>query len=95
MYFNQVEFGRRVAELRKINSLTQEELAEKLGVEKLHISRMERGVVACSIDLLLEISTVLNVSTDHLLAGKNSGREITRMQLGSVISQLSIIAQSL
>lgn len=95
MYFNQVEFGRRVAELRKINGMTQEELAEKLGVEKLHISRMERGVVACSIDLLLEMSATLAVSTDYLLTGKNPGREITRMQLVSVISQLSIIAQSL
>ena len=56
MYFNQVEFGRRLQELRKMNRITQEELAVKVGVDKLHISRMERGVAACSIDLLLELS---------------------------------------
>ena len=95
MYFNQVEFGRRVAELRKINSLTQEELAEKLGVEKLHISRMERGVVACSIDLLLEMSTALIVSTDYLLTGQYPDNNIIKMQLQSAISQLSHIAQNL
>ena len=95
MYFNQVEFGRRVAELRKINGMTQEELAEKLGVEKLHISRMERGVVACSIDLLLEMSTALKVSTDYLLTGQYPDNKIIKIQLESVISQLSRIVQSL
>ena len=93
MYFNQVEFGRRVAELRKINGLTQEDLAEKLGVEKLHISRMERGVAACSIDLLLEMSTALKVSTDYLLTGQYSDSKIIKIQLQSVISQLSYIVQ--
>ena len=95
MYFNQAEFRKRVAELRKINCMTQEGLAEKVGVNKLHISRMEMGVSACSIDLLLDISATLKVSTDYLLTGKNMEWEITRMQLLSVISQLSYIAQSL
>ena len=95
MYFNQVEFGRRLQELRKMNRITQEELAVKVGVDKLHISRMERGVAACSIDLLLELSYALRVSTDYLLTGRNPEKEITRTQLISVISQLSLIAQSL
>ena len=95
MYFRPAEFGKRVQELRKINGLTQEELAAKIGVDKLHISRMERGVAACSIDLLLDLASTLRVSTDYLLMGKNPEKEITRTQLISVISQLSFIAQSL
>ena len=95
MYFNQVEFGRRVAELRKMNCMTQEDLAEKLGVDKLHISRMERGVVACSIDLLLEMSAALKVSTDYLLTGQYPDNNIIKIQLQSAISLLSHIAQSL
>ena len=95
MYFNQVEFGKRVQELRKRNGITQEALAETIGVDKLHISRMERGVAACSIDILLELSSALCVSTDFLLTGKNPEREITRTQLLSVISQLSLIVQSI
>ena len=95
MYFNQAEFGRRAAELRSIKRMTQEDLAEKLGVSKKHISEIERGIAACSIDLLLDISTALNVSTDYLLTGKNSDKEIVRAQLIEVISQLSDIAQLL
>lgn len=95
MYFRPVEFGKRLQELRKLNGLTQEELAVRVGVEKLHISRMERGVAACSIDLLLDLSSALSVSTDYLLTGKNPDKEIIRTQVFSVISQLSIIAQSI
>ena len=95
MYFRPVEFGKRLQELRKLNGLTQEELAVRVGVEKLHISRMERGVAACSIDLLLDLSSALSVSTDYLLTGKNPDKEIIRTHLLSIISQLSIIAQSM
>ena len=95
MYFNQAEFGLRVAELRRIKRMTQEDLAEILGVSKKHISEIERGIAACSIDLLLDISSALNVSTDYLLTGKNSDKEIVRAQLIEVISQLSDIAQLL
>ena len=91
MYFTQAEFGKRVTEHRKINGMTQEDLAEKVGVNKLHISRMERGVSACSIDLLLEISAALKVSNDYLLTGKNMEREITRTQLVSVFHSYRIL----
>ena len=92
---NQYVTGTVIKELREKNRMTQLRLAEKIGVDKLHISRMERGVAACSIDILLELSSALCVSTDFLLTGKNPEREITRTQLLSVISQLSLIAQSI
>ena len=95
MYFNQVEFGQRLQECRKLQKLTQEELAALIGVEKQHISRIERGVAACSIDLLPALSVTLQVSTDYLLMGKSIDKELTRTQLLSVISQLTLIAQGL
>lgn len=95
MYFNQVEFGKRLQECRKLKELTQEELAELVGVEKQHISRIERGVTACSIDLLPVLSVTLQVSTDYLLMGKSIDKELTRTQLLSVISQLTMITQGL
>ena len=95
MYFNQVEFGKRLQECRKLQKMTQEELAELVGVEKQHISRIERGVAACSIDLLPVLSVTLQVSTGYLLMGKSIDRELTRTQLLSVISQLTLMAQGL
>ncbi len=75
--------------------MTQEDMAEKLGVSKKHISEIERGIAACSIDLLMDISSVLNVSTDYLLMGKNSDKEIIRAKLDEVIYKLSDITQLL
>ena len=95
MYFNQVEFGQRVQESRKFAGMTQEELADRLGIDKNHVSRIERGAKACSIDILVELSGILRVSTDYLLTGKSIDREMTRTQVLSVISQLSLIAQNL
>ena len=78
MYFNLVEFGKRLQECRKLKELTREELAEMVGVEKQHIIRIERGVTACSIDFLPMLSATLQVSTDYLLMGKSIDKEMTR-----------------
>ena len=88
MYFDLTEFGKRLHDIRVLRGLTQEALAEKVSVEKQHISRMERGVNACSIDLLVELSCVLGVSTDYLLTGKDSQREKIKNILMDIIGKL-------
>lgn len=96
MYFNQVEFGKRLQEVRKSRGITQEMLADLLGLaSKQHISRMERGVEACSLDVLVELPGLLHVSTDYLLMGTNPDKEITKAQLVAAISQLTDIADKL
>ena len=62
MYFNPKDFGVRMKEARKTKGLTQEKLSELLGVDRLHVNRMENGSKACSIDLLMDISSLLEVS---------------------------------
>ena len=46
--FSMKEFGQRVSNLRKVRNLTQDELAYRVNVNKGHISRIERGTVACN-----------------------------------------------
>lgn len=89
MYFDLTEFGKRLHDIRVFRGLTQEELANKLGdINKQHISRMERGVNACSIDLLVELSCALGVSTDYLLTGKDSQKERIKNILMDIIAKL-------
>ena len=90
--FDQVAFGKRLQCLRKSRNLTQEELAESLNISREHLSRLERGKYGCSIDLLIEISFVLNASTDYLLMGKNSDNEQDRQQIWSIIDLLTMMA---
>lgn len=95
MYFDQKAFGRRMSSCRMGKDLTQEQLAEILGVNRQHISRIERGISAVSIDLLVEISTALDVSTDFLLKGTANKEDEMMKQFETVKKQLLDIAQSM
>lgn len=62
--------GKRIKEMRKKNGYTQESFAKEIGISHRTYSGIESGAHGTSIDTLLEISRVLNVSTDCILAGK-------------------------
>ena len=48
-------FGIRLGDLRRLNGMTQRELAEKIGVSPGVISKMERGFKLSRIDTLMDI----------------------------------------
>lgn len=93
-HFDPFQFGKRLQNIRKAHGITQEELADRLSVDRNHITRMERGIRVCSIDLLVEVAALLDVSTDYLLVG--TATDITTKQkLLAAIEELNRIAQSL
>lgn len=53
--------GSRIKELRKAKKLTQEELAELIGVEPQHMSRLEIGKSYPSLDRLEKMAIALDV----------------------------------
>ena len=62
-----LNFGKRVQQARKSKELTQEVLAEKTGLSVAHISGIENGRSAISLDRLLDLVDVLDVSPNWLL----------------------------
>ena len=48
--------GGRVATLRKLKGMTQEQLAQEAGLQRTHVNRIEAGKYAVTIDVLREIS---------------------------------------
>lgn len=92
--FDPYLFGQRLQNTRRSMGITQEKFAEMLCVDRNHITRMERGVRVCSIDLLVDISAVLNVSIDYLLIGLTEA-ETVRKKLISLTEQLKQIAEML
>lgn len=56
--------GKRVKEVRKKSGLTQEDLAEKVGVSATYISSIERGLSFPRGEVLVGILNALNVSSD-------------------------------
>ena len=70
------EMGERIYCRRKHLGLTQEELAEKVGVSIQMISNLELGKKAIRPENLVKISSVLNISTDYILKGIEFENEI-------------------
>lgn len=63
---NPIELGKFIAKLRNEKKLTQEELAEKLYIDKRKISRWECGNSIPDFDMLIKLSEILDVSLYEL-----------------------------
>ena len=60
-------FGRRLKAVLNSRHMMQKELAEKIGVNEMAISRYVHGGRMVSVSILIDICKVLNVSADYLL----------------------------
>ncbi|MBR3845867.1 MAG: helix-turn-helix transcriptional regulator [Clostridia bacterium] len=65
-----VKFGSFLKKLRKEHGLTQEELAEKLGVTNRTVSRWETGTNIPDVDVLIYLSELYQVDLKELLDGE-------------------------
>ena len=63
-----IDVAGRLYELRKKNNLSQEELAEKIGVSRQAVSKWERAEASPDTDNLILLSRLYNVSLDELLS---------------------------
>ena len=66
------EMGQRIMVRRKSLRMTQEELAEKLGVSTQMISNLELGKKAIRPENLAKVCSVLELSADFILTGTNT-----------------------
>ena len=62
--------GQRIKELRKKKDLTQERLADYLGVTYKAVSKWECGTTTPDLSLIMPLARILQVSADELLGGK-------------------------
>ena len=67
---DQVQIGKFIAERRKLKGLTQEKLAEILGITKNAVSKWERGLCLMDMSLLKPLSDILGVNINEILSGK-------------------------
>lgn len=95
MFFDQKSFGARVRKQRKERDWTQEKLADQLYVGKQHISRIERGINAPSLDLVIDLSQALKVSADYLLIGKTYNCADIQAKLESIAEEIKKLSQTL
>ena len=67
-YDMSIEIGAKIKSLRLSASMTQEQLAQKLGVTAQAVSKWESGTNMPDIQLLPELSVIFGVSIDELFA---------------------------
>ena len=66
-----LDFAHRLAELRKHHSLTQQQLADRIGMHVVQLRRYEAGTSQPTLEVIRKLSTALQVSADMLLFGKD------------------------
>ena len=70
MYYDLVESGKRIKALRKKHGLTQERLAEQLGIAVITVARIEIGNRGISIDLAIELAVRFDTTLDYIFLGR-------------------------
>lgn len=66
------KIGKLIAKRRKEKGMTQGELAERLSVSNKTISKWETGAGLPDISILVDLASVLDISVDDLLRGKEN-----------------------
>ena len=89
--------GQNIRKVRKAKNLSQEELAEKIGISTTHMSHIETGNTKLSLPVLVDIAAVLEVRTDDLLnpernaTTSDAAKDMTELLEGCSVQQTKVI----
>ena len=75
---NQILIGSYIAQKRRALNLTQEQLAERLGVSNKTISKWENGKCMPDYSVIQKLCEALHVTLAELMDGKDSAEESDR-----------------
>lgn len=84
-----IEMGNRISKQRKSLNMTQEQVAEAMNISIQSLSCIELGKKAIRPENLVNLCAVLNVSTDYILTGIK-----TEKQLNGIAKKLSALKDS-
>lgn len=74
------DFGRKLQSLLLENKISQRQLATKIGVTEAAVSRYINNLQMPRPDILSEIATVLNTTTDYLLGKETTPYNLKNME---------------
>ena len=87
MYYDLVESGKRIKNLRKEKGLSQNALAETLGIHVKTVSKAERGIIGLSVDNLLILADYFDTPPDYLVKGTEL--ELSNNKLIDIIEKMN------
>ena len=94
MNYDMKKSGKRIQQLRIQHGYTQEEFAKALNIDRSNLSRIESGRRGCSLDLLVQLSSIFGVTLDYIVFDQDKldritddSRERLRVGLEQLIKQ--------
>lgn len=81
------QMGERIFQKRKAMKLTQEQLAEQVGVSTQMISNLECGKKAIRPENLIKICHALGISADYVLTGNK-----TNTAIDEIVNKISTLS---
>ena len=83
--------GQRIRKFRKACHLSQEQLAEKVGISTTHMSHIETGNTKLSLPVLVDIADVLCVQTDELLYDiPKNGKVLIKEEIEGILDSCTL-----
>lgn len=76
--------GKRLGDFRKTLGISQKSLAEKTGIERTYLSRVENGMPP-SFDFLIKILNTFDISIDWLLLGEGQAIYTNKKNLLNIV----------
>ena len=67
------DIGKRIRDLREKAGITQQVLAEKVGVTSVHLSNVETGNAMPGVEVVIKIADYFGVTTDWILRANIPG----------------------
>lgn len=80
--------GNRISKYRKEKGMTQEDLANKLGVSSQAVSKWENDASCPDIGLLPQLCSLLGISADELLSGKKEEVKLVPVEQRKSLDEL-------
>lgn len=89
MYYGLLYDWAKIRKFRKGCGLSQEQLAEKVGISTTHLSHIETGNTKLSLPVFVDIAEALSVQTDELLYDTPSINLSTKAEILNVLDSCS------
>jgi len=82
-----ISIGAQIQKLRKENSLSQAQLAEKIGISLTQLQRYENKGVQPPADILKKLADTFNTSIDFLVYGNSEQKAEQSIEDNELLSQ--------
>lgn len=81
--------GQKIRKFRKGCGMSQEQLAEKVGISTTHLSHIETGNTKLSLSVFVDIAEALSIQTDELLYDTPTATSIIKEDILSILDTCS------